>query len=87
MLEPAKNGTPDYSNLEHGKMNATVKAEGNAEASTPNTSNKTEGPITTPSTTRENTEVTNTRPQKPREARRVALRVTRTTYQKHSQNS
>ena len=29
MLELAKNGTPNYGNLEHREMNATVKAEGN----------------------------------------------------------
>ena len=58
-LELAKNDTPDYSNLEHSKMNATVKAKGNAEITTPNTPNKTEDPTATPCTTRQNTEFVN----------------------------
>ena len=57
MLELAKNNTPDYGNLEHGKRSATVKAEGNVEITTPNVPNKTEEPKATPWTTRENAEV------------------------------
>ena len=56
MLELAKNGTPDYGNLECGEMNGTVKAEGNTEATTPNR----EEPTAAPCTTRENTDVVNT---------------------------
>ena len=87
MLDPVKNGTPDYGNLEHGEMNTTGKAEGNAEANTPNTPNKTEGP-TAGKTQRSLTLQRHVglqkprRPQKPREARRVALRVTRTTQER-----